>query len=296
VLAPTGEVRERWSTPRHREYDRDRAPARERPKEANVPEPVLYQSSGAVARIVLNRPDDANAIDALLARAFVAAVDAALGDASVRAILLTGAGRMFCGGGDIAAMSAAGGRLDVFLAGLIGSLNPAILRLATSPVPVVCAVNGPFAGGGIGLALCGDLVLAAESAKLRGGYTGIGLSPDVGASWFLTRRAGPARAKELLLTNRTLTARECLEWGIVNAVHPDDRLAEEADALARRLAEGATGALGRVKRLVDGAGGRSLEEHLAVERDGMIVSGRTEDAGEGVAAFLGKRPARFTGR
>jgi 2-(1,2-epoxy-1,2-dihydrophenyl)acetyl-CoA isomerase len=160
----------------------------------------------------------------------------------------------------------------------------------------VCALNGPFAGGGIGLALCGDVVLAAESAKLRGGYSGVGLSPDIGTSWFLSRRAGPAHAKEILLLERTLTARECLEWGIVNAVHPDDRLAAEAEALARRLADGATGSFGRVKQLVDGASGRSLAEQLAVERDEMILSGRTDDAREGVAAFLEKRPARFTGK
>lgn len=261
-----------------------------------MPDPVLIQSHGPVARIVLNRPDDANAIDLPLARAFVAAVDAVAADPTVRAVLLTGTGRMFCAGGDLRSMSASGASLSPFLGELIGVLNPAVLKLATLPVPVVCALNGPFAGGGIGLALCGDVVLAAESAKLRGGYSGVGLSPDIGTSWFLSRRAGPARAKEILLLERTLTARECLEWGIVNAVHPDDRLAAEADALARRLAAGASGSFGRVKQLVDGASGRSLAEQLAVERDEMILSGRTADAREGVAAFLEKRPARFTGK
>lgn len=259
-------------------------------------EPVLYQSSGAIARIVLNRPDHANAIDVGLARAFTAAVDALAAETTVRAVLLTGTGRMFCGGGDIAAMSASGGRLDQLVGELIGALNPAVLKLATLPIPVVCALNGPFAGGGIGLALCGDVIVAAESAKLRGGYSGIGLTPDVGASWFLARRAGPARARELLLLNRTLTARECLEWGIVNAVHPDERLASEADALVRRLAEGATASFARIKRLVDAAGERPLEAHLAAERSEMVLSARTEDAREGVAAFLEKRPARFVGR
>jgi 2-(1,2-epoxy-1,2-dihydrophenyl)acetyl-CoA isomerase len=164
------------------------------------------------------------------------------------------------------------------------------------PVPVVSVVQGPVAGGGIGLALAADVVLAGEAIRLRGGYTGIGLTPDLGASWLLARRAGPARAKAIFLHNRTLAARECLEWGIVDAVHPDALLAAEAEALARRLADGATAALGRAKRLVDGAASRTLDEHLALEREAMVRSAGTADAREGVAAFLEKRPPRFTGR
>jgi 2-(1,2-epoxy-1,2-dihydrophenyl)acetyl-CoA isomerase len=161
---------------------------------------------------------------------------------------------------------------------------------------VVSAIQGPVAGGGIGLALCADAVLAAEAMRLRGGYTGIGLTPDLGSSWFLARRAGPARAKEILLQNRTLGAAECLAWGLVDAVHPDTLLAAEAEALARRLAGGATLAFGRAKALVDGAAERTLAEHLVHERESMVASAGTEDAREGLAAFLEKRPPRFNGK
>ena len=140
------------------------------------------------------------------------------------------------------------------------------------------------------------MVLAGESMRLRGGYTAIGLTPDLGASWFLARRVGPARAKEIFFLNRALTAKECLEWGIVNAVHADLLVVAEAEAVARRLAEGATSALARAKRLVDGALVRSLEEHLARETESMVESARTSDAGEGLGAFLEKRTPKFTGR
>jgi 2-(1,2-epoxy-1,2-dihydrophenyl)acetyl-CoA isomerase len=225
-----------------------------------------------------------------------AAVARVRGDAGVRAVVLAAAGKAFCVGGDIAAMMEAGAELPAWIGAMAGALGEAVRGLATLPVPVVSAVQGGVAGGGIGLALCADLVLAGESMRLRGGYTAIGLTPDLGASWFLTRRAGAARAKEIFFQNRALTARECLALGIVDAVHPDALLGAEAEALARRLADGATAALGRAKGLVDGAGARTLEEQLALERDGMVASAGTGDAREGIAAFLEKRSPRFGGR
>jgi 2-(1,2-epoxy-1,2-dihydrophenyl)acetyl-CoA isomerase len=179
---------------------------------------------------------------------------------------------------------------------MAGGLGESVRALAALPVPVVSAVQGAVAGGGIGLALCADVVLAAESMRLRGGYTAIGLTPDLGASWFLTRRAGEARAKEIFFQNRAFTAKECLALGIVDAVHPDALLGAEAQALARRLADGATAALGRAKLLVDGAAGRTLEQHLALEQGSMVASARTDDSREGLAAFLEKRNPKFTGR
>lgn len=249
-----------------------------------------------VGKIVLDRPEVGNAIDEALGAALIAAIDRVAGDGSVRAVLLTATGKMFCAGGDIAMMRTSGARLAEGIERTVGPLGAAVLKLASMPVPVVSALNGPIGGGGIGLALCADLVLAAESMKLRGGYSGIGLTPDLGASYFLTHRAGLVRAKQLLLLNQSLTARECLEWGIVNAVHADDRLGPEAETLVRRLAEGATLSLGRIKRLVDEAPARSLEAQLAVEREYMVESARTEDAREGVAAFIEKRAPRFVGR
>jgi 2-(1,2-epoxy-1,2-dihydrophenyl)acetyl-CoA isomerase len=261
-----------------------------------VTAPVSYELSEGIARIVLDRPDQGNALDVAMKDALAAVVDRAGRDHGVRVVLLSAAGKMFCAGGDIAAMRSAGPDLSRWIDGMAGALGDLVLAITRLPVPVVSVVQGPVAGGGIGLALAADVVLAGESMRLRGGYTGIGLTPDLGTSWFLARRAGPARAKEILFHNRALTARECLDWGIVSAVHPDQLLAAEAEALARRLAGGATQSLGRTKALVDGALGRTLEEHLVRERESMVASGGTADAAEGVAAFLEKRAAKFRGK
>jgi 2-(1,2-epoxy-1,2-dihydrophenyl)acetyl-CoA isomerase len=258
--------------------------------------PVTCEVREGVARIVLDRPEQGNALDEGMKDGLAAAVERVRRDGAVRAVVLAATGKAFCVGGDIASMRGAGDDFPAWIGAMAGGLGDSVRALAALPVPVVSAVQGAVAGGGIGLALCADVVLAAESMRLRGGYTAIGLTPDLGASWFLTRRAGAARAKEIFFLNRALTAKECLDLGIVDGVHPDALLGAEADALARRLAEGATAALGRAKALVDGAGDRTLEAHLALERDSMIASARTEDSREGLAAFLEKRAARFSGR
>lgn len=258
--------------------------------------PVMLTRHGAVAIVTMNRPERANVLNAQSSPALCDAVlqlsaDVAAGE--VRAVLVKARGAQFCAGGDIAEMVAAGAGLGAMLDRFIPPLNDAIMKLSQLPVPVVSAVNGAVGGGGIGLALCADIVLAAESMKLRGGYTAIGLTPDVGASWFLTRRAGAARAKQIFMSNQPVTATQALAWGIVEEVLPDDTLAERALALAEQLAHGATGALGRVKLLVDGAGDRALAEQMALERQCMVVSGQGPEAAEGVAAFLAKRAPDF---
>jgi 2-(1,2-epoxy-1,2-dihydrophenyl)acetyl-CoA isomerase len=256
---------------------------------------VLCEISDGVGTITLNRPDKGNAIGVDLAMEFAEAVDQLVKAQSVRAVLLTANGKAFCVGGDIGEMRDASD-LSALVKVLIETLNPAIRTLAALPVPVVCALNGPFGGGGIGLALCADIVLAAESVKLRGGYSAIGLTPDLGSAWFLARRVGEVRTKEILLLNRPIGGAQCLEWGIVNQLVADARLPEEARECARRLAGAATQSLRGIKRLVDGAAHRTLAEHLALELDYMLVSARTEDGREGVAAFLEKRAPDFTGR
>jgi 2-(1,2-epoxy-1,2-dihydrophenyl)acetyl-CoA isomerase len=258
--------------------------------------PVNCEVKEGVARIVLDRPDAGNALDVEMKDALAAAVERVRRDASVRVVVLSAAGKAFCVGGDIGGMKGAGSDLPAWIGAMAGGLGESVRTLAALPVPVVSAVQGAVAGGGIGLALCADVVLGGESMRLRGGYTAIGLTPDLGASWFLTRRAGEARAKEIFFQNRALTAKECLAWGIVDAVHPDALLGAEADALARRLADGATAALGRAKALVDGAASRTLEAHLALEKESMVASSRTDDAREGLTAFVEKRAPRFTGR
>lgn len=255
---------------------------------------VLLERRDGIAVITLNRPERANVLDLELAGALVAAVHRlADGVDGLRAVLLQARGPQFCGGGDIGDFVRARGDIAGLLDAHIPPLHAAILRLATLPVPVVSAVQGPVGGGGIGLALCADIVLAAESMKLRGGYTAIGLTPDAGASWLLARRAGTARAKEIFLTNRPVSARHCLAWGIVSEVCADAELAGRAQALVAELARGATGALGRAKQLVDSAPLHTLAEHLDHEHRAMVASGGTPDAVEGVTAFAEKRAPAF---
>jgi 2-(1,2-epoxy-1,2-dihydrophenyl)acetyl-CoA isomerase len=256
-------------------------------------EPILLDSRNGIARITLNRPERGNTLDLELAVAFNNAINAIANDPSVRAVLLTGAGRIFCAGGDITSFVSAGENLAQMIDDLLGILNGAMLKLATLPVPVVSALNGPVGGGGIGLALCADMVLAGNSVKLRGGYAAIGLTPDVGASWFLTRRVGPSRAKQVFFLNRPLLARECLAWGIVDCVYQDEQLMEEAEKLVVQLAQGPARVLGRIKKLVDGALDLGLAEHLGLEREYMVASGRSDDAREGVHAFVEKRAPNF---
>lgn len=257
---------------------------------------VLVRIDDALATIVLNRPHAGNAIDDALGAAFIRAVDTIADSPGIRAILITGAGDKFCVGGDIGSMKSAGAQLAANMEKNLQPLHDAILKLARMPLPIVSAINGPLGGGGISLALCADIVLAAQSMKLRGGYSAIGLTPDLGASWFLAQRAGVAPAKRILFLNRALDADQCLACGIVDEIHPDARLADEARMLARQLAAGATLSLGRIKQLLDGKSTRTLEQQLALEHDFMIASGRSDDSREGLAAFLDKRPPRFSGR
>lgn len=254
---------------------------------------VLLDRRDGIAVLTLNRPERANVLDLELSAALIAAVEAVAEDATVRALLLRAEGRHFCAGGDIGDFVRSRDDMGTLLDTHIPPLHRAIERLAGLPIPVVSALNGSIGGGGIGLALCADIVLAAESMKLRGGYSAIGLTPDVGASWFLTRRVGVARAKEIFFTNAPLSAQRCLDWGIVSAVWPDAELGARADALVASLARGATGALGRTKRLVDAAPLHSLAEHLDHEHRAMVASGRTPDAVEGVTAFAEKRAPVF---
>ncbi|HYF61069.1 MAG TPA: enoyl-CoA hydratase-related protein [Burkholderiaceae bacterium] len=260
--------------------------------------PVRWHVADGVGHFVLNRPEAANAIDVPTARAFAAAVDAAVdaaASAGIGAVLLSSTGNQFCAGGDIQAFVRRRDDLDRLIAEIIEWIHPAILKLASLPVPVIGAVHASVAGAGIGVALCADVVLASTAMKLRGGYSAIGLSPDAGTSYFLSRRAGAARAKYLLMTNRTIGADECLRLGLVDEVHPPEALPSAAADLAASLARGATGALGRVKRLCDDAARLDLGEHLDRERQALLDGARSEDGREGIAAFVEKRAPRFSG-
>lgn len=234
-------------------------------------------------------------MDLPLAEAFAKAVRKVIGaytKGNVKGVLLSARGPHFCVGGDVQGFAAAqdvAGLLDRS----IPPLHQAVHALAGLPVPVVSAVQGSMGGGGIGLALCADLVLGSRSMKLRGGYSAIGLSPDVGSSWFLARLVGPMRAKHIFFTNRVLDAEQCLQAGLVLELYDDEALVPAAEELVQSLARGAGRALARAKALVDQAASHTLEQHLVLEHMAMVASGAGAEAREGMRAFVDKRSPHF---
>jgi len=251
---------------------------------------------GGLARLDLARPDAAHAIDMRMARELMQAATQLDRDPRVRAVLIGSSGKMFCAGGDLAHFRAQGEALPGELREMTTWLHGAISLLARLRAPVVAAVNGSVAGAGIGLVCAADLVVAAASARFTLAYTRVGLTPDGGSSFFLPRLVGARRAAELLLTNRTLSAAEALDWGIASEVVPDEQLAERAGALSRSLAEGPTQAFAGVKRLLLSSAAESLESQLDHESRAISDASRTADAREGMAAFFEKRPAKYQGR
>lgn len=257
--------------------------------------PILLEIQDHIASLCFDRPEQANVLDAATSACFAERVEQivqAQSDGRVRAVLLTARGPHFCAGGDIRGF-AASDNIAALLERGIPRLHTAIHSLSTLPAPVISAVQGSLGGGGIGIALCADLVLASASMKLRGGYSAIGLSPDVGVSWALTRLVGPMRAKQILLTNEAWDAQRCLAAGLVAEVHADDALLPRAQALVRALAQGASGSFARIKTLVDHASCNSLHQQLALEQLAMVASGASAEAREGALAFTHKRAPRF---
>jgi 2-(1,2-epoxy-1,2-dihydrophenyl)acetyl-CoA isomerase len=249
---------------------------------------------GGVAHLTLNRPDAANGINAELSRDLFDATLDITSDPRVRAVLLTGAGKRFCGGGDLKAF-ADQEELPRHLRETLGFLHGAIAQLVRGDAPVVAAVQGSAAGAGIGLIGASDLVVAGESARFVMAYTGVGLTPDGASSWVLPRLVGLRRAMELTLTNRVLSAAEALDWGLITRVVADDDLPAEAEALATSLAGGATRALAGAKRLLHASLESSFESHLAREGDEIFAAAGRVDAVEGITAFVEKRPPQFRG-
>lgn len=259
-------------------------------------EEILFERRDGVAHLTLHRPDAMNGITQRMSEELLAAVTAIADDPSVRAVVLSGAGGRFCGGGDVKGFGALGDGLAHHLREITVPLHAAVSQLARIDAPVIAAVQGSAAGAGIGLVLGADLVVAGESAKFVLAYTGIGLTPDGSTSWSLPRVVGLHRALDLALTNRVLSAAEAAEWGIVTRVVPDADVLTDATALAEQIAGGPTQAFGAVKRLIRGAFDHSLEEHLVLETESMVAAGRSADGLEGVAAFVEKRPPVFRGR
>jgi 2-(1,2-epoxy-1,2-dihydrophenyl)acetyl-CoA isomerase len=244
-----------------------------------------------VARITLNRPEAGNALDLELATALRQAAEGLQGS-DVGAVILSGAGASFCVGGDLHHMREAGEVGDAVLR-LASQFHAGLEALAALDAPVISAVRGAAAGGGMSLAIAGDIVLAAESARFTIAYTAIGFPPDGGSSWTLPRLVGLRKATELMLLNERLDAAAARDLGLVTRVVPDDALDQEAAALARRLADGPTHAHGAVKRLLRESATRGFAEQMAEEARTIAALAAAPDGREGVAAFLEKRAPAF---
>jgi 2-(1,2-epoxy-1,2-dihydrophenyl)acetyl-CoA isomerase len=254
-------------------------------------ETLTFAQSGPVTSIVLNRPDAANGMNDTLTRELAAA--AALCDtAATKVVTITGAGRFFCAGGDLKAMAAAPDAAT-FVKGIADDLHRALSTFARMDAVVITAVNGTAAGAGFSLAVTGDLVLSAESAKFTMAYTKAGLSPDGSSSYYLPRLIGIRRTQQLMLTNRTLTAAEALDWGLVTEVVPDADLAARTEALAKEMASTSRTSNSAVKRLLLGTYRTGIEEQMELEGRYIADCARSADGREGIAAFLGKRAPAF---
>ena len=259
-------------------------------------ETLLVEASDGVATITINRPDAANAMSPLCAKEICEAATALESDASVRAIVITGAGKMFCAGGDLSAFAAAGDDTRRLLMQMAGDLHMGLSRLARGNAPVIAAVNGTAAGAGFSLAMACDLAIANESAVFTMAYTAAGLSPDGSSTYFMPRKIGDRRTRELMLTNRVLKAPEALEWGIVNEVVPDGEALDAAQSLAAKLAAGPTLAFGAVKTLLNGTFDQTLESQMELESRAIAGLAVSADGQEGIDAFLNKRKPEFHGQ
>lgn len=254
-------------------------------------ETIKFEQSGPITRITLNRPDAANGMNDTMTRELADAAKRC-DSAGTKVVVLTGSGRFFCAGGDLKSFAAAETR-GPFIKGVADDLHRAISTFARMDAVLITVVNGTAAGAGFSLAVTGDLVLAAESASFTMAYTRAGLSPDGSSSYFLPRLIGITKTKELMLTNRVLSAPDASQWGLVTEVVPDDQLAARAEALATQMVATAGGSNGGVKNLLLSTFSNGLEDQMELE--GRLIAGLADsaDGREGIDAFLAKRKAEF---
>ena len=258
---------------------------------------ILYAVADGIARITLNRPDRLNSFNDAMHAELREALASAQADASVRVLLLTGAGRGFCAGQDLSDRAVAPGGEAVDLgASIERNYRPLITTLRALRFPSVCAVNGVAAGAGANLALACDLVIARKSASFIQAFSKIGLVPDSGGTYFLPRLVGAARAMGLALLGDKLSAEQAAAWGLIWQCVDDDAFDATVDKLLAHLATAPTRGLAATRRAMDASAHNTLEQQLALERDLQRELGYSDDYREGVAAFIGKRPARFSGR
>jgi 2-(1,2-epoxy-1,2-dihydrophenyl)acetyl-CoA isomerase len=253
---------------------------------------VQVETRGAVALVTLNRPDSGNALNLQMAMDLLAAAMTCARNSAVRAVVLSGAGRNFCFGGDLRAMASRDTSGADYIRELTTYLHAAITHFVRMDAPVVAAVNGTAAGAGIGLVAMADLAVCARSSKFNLAYTNAGLTPDAGTSFLLPRTLGLKRTMELLLLNRTLTAAEALGWGMVNEVVADEQLLGRALEIADLLSRGASSAFGATKRLLAHSLG-GFESQMVLESETIAVHAVGAEGVEGISAFLEKRRPQF---
>ena len=258
---------------------------------------ILFSIDGGIARLTLNRPDRLNSFTDAMHAEVRDALARVRADATVRVLLLTGAGRGFCAGQDLADRAVAPGSEPVDIgASIERNYKPLVLTLRALPMPVVCAVNGVAAGAGANIALACDIVIGAKSASFIQAFARIGLLPDAGGTFFLPRLVGSARAMGLALLGDKLSAEQAAEWGLIWKCVEDAELPSTVDAMLQHCAGAPTRGLAATKRALQQAAGNTLEAQLDIERDLQRELGRSDDYREGVTAFAAKRPPKFTGK
>jgi len=260
-------------------------------------ETIQLEMREAIALITLNRPLALNALTVVMGQEFRSAMNEAR-ERGARAVVLTGAGRAFCAGGDLREMQRIAekeGRLEAFFDEPLSLIHDCVRLIRETPLPVIAAVNGVATGGGCNFALACDIVLAAESAQFNQAFIKVGLTPDCGGTFILPRLVGWHRATELLMTGDMVDARRAAEMGMINRVVADEELMTEALNLAERLASAPTAALARIKSLIERSATNDYNAQLDLEHKAQLQSGKTRDFREGVAAFIEKRPPVFTG-
>lgn len=261
---------------------------------------ILFEEAEGIATLTINRPQVMNALHVGVIEEMIDAVDRVRDEGTARVLVLTGTGRGFCSGADLAGGGAGGGtkRSGPPDAGAVleSHFNPLLERLFALPVPFITSVNGVAAGAGCSYALAGDIVIAAKSAYFLQAFVNIGLVPDVGSTWLLPRLAGRARAQAMMMLGEHIPAETALDWGMVYKVVDDADLAASTRAVAEKLAKGPTKSYALIRQGIRDCLDVSLSEGLMVERRNQLLAGRSADFVEGVSAFLQKRPAAFTGK
>lgn len=258
-------------------------------------ETIKFEVKERTAWITLNRPQVFNAVNLAVCRDLMHAAIDCDENPEIRAVVLTGAGKAFSGGGDLKYFAGLGPQLPAVMKEMTAYFDAAASRWARMDKPLITAVNGAAAGVGMSFALTGDIAYAGEGASFTAAYTAAGLSPDGGMTYYLPRLVGLARARELMLTNRRLSASEALDWGLINKVVPDGELLDAVAELARSLAAGPTRSFGMVKRLLNESFSTNLETQMEREARGIAELAKTRDGGEGIAAFVEKRRPVFSG-